>query len=306
MDLPRWQPEPGWQPLPGAGPATAGVWSATSVAATSSSSACAAPDPVDAHGALVPADVNYWRRAADVALSGVVAGSPGLREAPVVRVEEDDEGITLVHARVEHVDAPGLWLAACLGRFAPTDLGDHAWLARDQLRSRLALVAHRGGWRTLARTPMADVADHLWTHRTQWLDVCDALPQVAQHGDPSAANIPGRTPTRTVPSRSTGPTSAAGPVGADLGYLSLATREDVEPLVEAYVAALPPGLASTDDVRTGARVMAVYTALTRLDWALARVADGDGALAGKFRHPSVAPYIRAMQRQVDQIEALLA
>jgi hypothetical protein len=30
-----------------------------------------------------------------------------------------------------------------------------------------------------------------------------------------------------------------------------------------------------------------------------------GALAGKFRHPSVAPYIRAMQRQVDQIEALL-
>ena len=57
---------------------------------------------------------------------------------------------------------------------------------------------------------------------------------------------------------------------------------------------------------TGARVMAVYTALTRLDWALARVADGEGALVGKFRHPSVAPYIRAMQRQVDQIEALLA
>ena len=51
--------------------------------------------------------------------------------------------------------------------------------------------------------------------------------------------------------------------------------------------------------------MAVYTALTRLDWALARVADGEGALAGKFRHPSVAPYIRAMQRQVAQIEALL-
>ncbi len=51
--------------------------------------------------------------------------------------------------------------------------------------------------------------------------------------------------------------------------------------------------------------MAVYTALTRLDWALARVADGEGALAGKFRHPSVAPYIFAMQRQVNQIEALL-
>ena len=44
----------------------------------------------------------------------------------------------------------------------------------------------------------------------------------------------------------------------------------------------------------------------QLAWALARVAEGDGALAGKFRHPSVAPYIRAMQRQVTQIEALLA
>ena len=303
-----WQPEPGWRPLPGAGPATVGIWSATSGGREVVVKRLRRPEPHDAPGALVPGDVNYWRRAADVALSGVVAGSPGLREAPVVRVDEDDEGITLVHERVEHHEAPGLWLAACLGRFAATDLGDHAWLARDQLRSRLALVAHRGGWRTLARTPMADIADHLWTHRTPWLDVCDALPQVAQHGDPSAANIPGRTDEQ-------GRDGAVaidwahlgrGPVGADLGYLSLATREDVEPLVEAYVAGLPAGLASPDDVRTGARVMAVYTALTRLDWALARVADGEGALAGKFRHPSVAPYIRAMQRQVDQIEALLA
>ena len=51
---------------------------------------------------------------------------------------------------------------------------------------------------------------------------------------------------------------------------------------------------------------AVYTALTRVDWALGRVADGEGALVGKFRHPAVAPYIWAMQRQVAQIEALLA
>jgi hypothetical protein len=94
-------------------------------------------------------------------------------------------------------------------------------------------------------------------------------------------------------------------VGADLGYLSLAAREELGPLVAAYAEALPPGLADREEVALGARVMAVYTVLTRLDWALARVADGDGALAGKFRHPSVAPYIHAMQRQVDQIEALL-
>jgi hypothetical protein len=302
-----WQPEPGWQPLPGAGPATVGVWSSTHQGRDVVVKRLGRPDPHDAPSALLPRDVNYWRRAADVALSGVVAGAPGLREAPVVRVEEDEEGITLVHERIELHDAPGLWLAACLGRFAATDLGEHAWLAHDQLRSRLALVERRGGWRTLARTPMADIADHLWGHRTVWLERSDALPQVAQHGDPSAANIPGRH------SGPAGEGAVAidwahlgrGPVGADLGYLSLAAREDVEPLVEAYVSALPAGLASADDVLLGARVMAVYTALTRLDWALARVAEGDGALAGKFRHPSVAPYIRSMQRQVNQIEALL-
>ena len=174
----------------------------------------------------------------------------------------------------------------------------------DQLRTRLALVERRGGWRTLARTPMADVADHLWSHRTVWLDRCDLLPQVAQHGDPSLANIPGRVEGGAV--AIDWAHLGRGPVGADLGYLSLAGREDVDLLVEVYASHLPDGLASRDDIALGARVMAVYTALTRLDWALARVADGEGALAGKFRHPSVAPYIHAMQRQVTQIEALLA
>lgn len=305
MDASGWQPEPGWQRLPGAGPATAGVWSATIGGRDVVVKRLQRPEPYDAPGLLVPTDVNYWRRAADVALSGVVAEAPGLHEATVVRVEEDPDGVTIVHERVEHEPAPGLWLAACLGRFAATDLGAHPWLARDQLRSRLALVERRGGWRTLARTPMADVADHLWSHRTVWLDRCDALPQVAQHGDPSPANIPGRTEGGSAVAIDWAHLGR-GPVGSDLGYLSLATREDVGPLVAAYVAALPAGLASAEDVATGARVMAVYTALTRLDWALARVAEGDGALAGKFRHPSVAPYIRAMQRQVDEIEALLA
>lgn len=298
-----WQPEPGWRRLHGAGPATVGIWSATEAGRTLVIKRLAAPEAHDPAAHLGLADVNHWRRAAEVALSGVVAASPGLRQAPVVRVEEDAEGVTLVHELVPRVEQPGLWLAACLGRFAGADLGHHPWLARGQLRTRLGLVARRGGWRALARTPAADVAEHLWTRRHIWLDRCDALPQVPQHGDAAPANVPGRH----------GPDAVAidwahlgtGPVGADLGYLSLATREELGPLVDAYVDALPPGLASRAEALTGARVSAVYTALTRLDWALARVADGDGALAGKFRHPSVAPYIRAMQRQADQIEALL-
>ena len=298
-----WQPEPGWRRLPGAGPSTVGVWTATESGREVVVKRLQPPEPHDPAGLLDPHDVNYWRRAADVALSGAVARTPGLRDAPLVRVEEDPTGITLVHERVPSQVVPGLFLADCLGRFAGADLGDRPWLAGGQLRSRLALVERRGGWQALARTPVADVADHLWSRRSSWLDRCDALPQVPQHGDVAPANVPGRH----------GPDAVAidwshlgrGPVGADLGYLSLSSREELGPLVEAYAAGLPPGTADPDEAVLGSRVTAVYTALTRVDWALARVAEGEGALAGKFRHPSVAPYIRAMQRQVTQIEALL-
>lgn len=298
-----WQPEPGWQRLPGAGPASAGVWSATEHGVDVVVKRLARPEPHDHPGLFDPADVNYWRRAADVALSGVVEDAPGMREAPVVRVDEDDAGVTLVHRRVRRQETSGLWLAASLGRFAGVSLGGHPWLARGQLRARLALVERRGGWRTLARTPVADVAEHLWERRSTWLDRADRLPQVAQHGDVSPANVPGRDGDHAV--AIDWAHLGTGPVGSDLGYLSLSTREELEPLAEAYVAALPEGLADPSQVLTGARVTAVYTAFTRLDWALARVAEGEGALLGKFRHPSVAPYIRSMQRQVNQIEALL-
>jgi hypothetical protein len=45
--------------------------------------------------------------------------------------------------------------------------------------------------------------------------------------------------------------------------------------------------------------------MSRADWALARVAGGEGALAAKYRHPSVSPHLRGLQRQFPQIEALL-
>ena len=78
---------------------------------------------------------------------------------------------------------------------------------------------------------MADVADHLWTHRTVWLDRLDALPQVAQHGDPSSANIPGRADDDAV--AIDWAHLGRGPVGArPRATSSLAAREDVVPLVD--------------------------------------------------------------------------
>ena len=43
-----------------------------------------------------------------------------------------------------------------LGRFAGADLGGIRWLARDQLRDRMRRVDRNGGWRTLARTTVAE------------------------------------------------------------------------------------------------------------------------------------------------------
>lgn len=298
-----WQPEPGWQRLPGAGPSTFGVWAATEDGREVVVKRLAAPEPPDLPSLSDPRDAAYWRRAADVAISGVVRRTAGLREAPVVRVEEDDDGVSVVHERVAGTAPGGLFIAHCLGRFAGADLRDHPWLATDQLRSRLRLVERRGGWRTLARTPTADIAEHLWSRREAWLARCDELPQVAQHGDPVAANVPVRDGDDAVAIDWSH--LGTGPVGGDLGYLSLSSREGFEPLLDAYLAGLPAGAATRAEAELGASVTAVYTALTRVDWALGRVADGEGALAGKFRHPSVAPYIHAMQRQVAQIESLL-
>ena len=167
----------------------------------------------------------------------------------------------------------------------------------------MARVEHRGGWPTLARTAIADVADHLWQRRTTMLDRAAALPQVAQHGDATSANLHGRDGDRVV--AIDWAMLGVGPVGGDLGQFSLAAREEFEPLLEAYLMGLTPDLATPGEVALGGMITAVYTALNRAEWALERVAGGEGALANKFRHPAVAPHLRTLQRQYPLIETLL-
>lgn len=295
-----WQPEPGWQLLTaGLGASTAGVW----LSGDQVVKRFAAPVPGDPGEFSDPRHFAYWRRAAEVALSGVVATTPGLRSEPATRVAEDAEGITVFSAHLDERPPGGLFVARCLGRFAGADLGEHPWLARNQLLDRVRRVEHRGGWPTLARTTVADVADHLWTRRGHFLSALAELPQVAQHGDPTPQNLLSHDADSVI--AIDWATLGAGPVGADLGYYCLSAREDFDPLLEAYVAALPEGLATREQVELGARVSAVYTVMSRAEWALARAAEGPGALVGKFRHPSVAPYLRSLQRQFPQIEALL-
>lgn len=305
-----WQPEPGWHPLPGAaGPSTVGVWRTATPERALVIKRLAAPGPYDLPELSDPRHFAYWRREADVLLGGIAARLPGVRgqRDGYLDVTEDDEGLTLTQEWVEDACTSGLFVAHALGRLAgaPADPAAYAPvpLARDQLRDRMGRVAARGGWTTLARTTVADVADHLWGRRATWLDRLDALPQVLQHGDPTPANLRGRAgdDVLAVDWGSLG----AGAVGSDLGYYSLAAREDLVPLLDAYLLGLPDGRATADEVLLGARVTAVYTALTRADWALGRVATGEGALAGKFRHPAVAPYLRSLQRQSEAIDSLM-
>ena len=298
-----WQPEPDWVALPGgSGTSTLGVWRTALGGRAVVVKRLGAPQPGSPAELTDPAHVGYWRREADVLLTGLTTSTPGLRAAPA-SVEEDAEGITIVADWVEDAASSGLFLALALGRFAGVDLPRPPFLASRLLRDRMARVERRGGWPTLARTTVADVADHLWQHRSRMLDRLDHLPQVPQHGDPTASNLPGREGDDAV--AVDWGTLGTGPVGGDLGYLSLSTREEFEPLLDAYLLGLPPDLAAREEVVLGAQVVAVYTALSRAEWALARVAGGEGALAAKYRHPAVAPHLRTLQRQFPAIEALL-
>lgn len=299
-----WQPQPGWHLLPGGtGTSTVGVWRAHLGGQPVVVKRLAVPAPGDPAELSDPRHFAYWRRPADVALSGIVLETPGLRAPARAAVEEDPDGITIIEEWVEDAAINGLFAAHALGRFAGAALPPTPWLARGQLRDRVRRVERRGGWTSLARTTVADVADFLWRRRTSFLDAVDALPQIPQHGDPVPANLPGRVGDEVI--AIDWATLGLGPVGADLGYYLLSAREEFEPLLEAYLMGLPDGLATPDDVALGARITAVLTVLTRADWALARVAGGEGALAAKYRHPAVAPHLRALQRQFPLIEALL-
>lgn len=299
-----WEPEPGWHPLPGGGgAATVGVWRTVLGDQPVVVKRLGAPvdgDPPELSNARHFA---YWRRPADVITAGTVLDTPGLRSPRLGAVEEDAEGITIFEEWVEDASSSGLFAAHALGRFAGAQLAAAPWLARNHLRDRMARVERHGGWRTLARTTVADVADHLWERRTELLAAADALVQVPVHGDVTPLNLPGREGDDVI--AIDWAMLGTGAVGADLGYYALAAREDLEPLLDAYLLGLPDGLATREEATLGARITAVYTVLNRAEWALARVAGGEGALASKFRHPAVAPHLRALQRQFPHLEALM-
>ena len=110
-----WHPEPGWQPLTsGTGSSTVGVW----LAGDRVVKRLGAPLPGDPAELSDPRHVAYWRRPADVAVSGLVDATPGLRSPVALAVEEDDDGVTVWLPQVPERPPSGLFVARSLAVFA--------------------------------------------------------------------------------------------------------------------------------------------------------------------------------------------
>lgn len=307
-----WQPEPAWTPLrPGGGASTVGLWRAEQRGRPVVIKRLGRPADDDPPGLSDPTHAGYWRREAEVALDPGVVDGPGLRPVGFVRVDEDDEGVTLWSEEIVAVPPPSLQVAHALGRFGAAPYAEVPWAARRTLTDRLAMAETRGGWPTLGRTTMADVTEHLWSRRAHWLAEYAATPAGRLHGDAVPANFPavasvGASGEDVVAVDWQG--FGIGPLGTDLGYFALSTREDFDVLLTAFlegVHAVSTDAVDDAAIRLAATVMCIYSAISRAEWALSRVAPGEGALHGKFRHPSVAPYLRTLQRQLPQIESLL-
>lgn len=300
-----WEPDPSWEHLPGAsGPSSAGLWVARRDDERWWVKRLVRPDPGD-RARSDPRHTGYWRREAEVALEPAYVDGPGLVPPRFGAVEEDEEGITIWSAEVPGEPPSAHLVAHALGRFAAAERERPAWAVRDQLGDRLTMALQRGGWPTLARTTLADVTDRLWVRRRHWLDRVATGPQGRMHGDAAPGNFLAARGEEVV--ACDWQSFGTGPVGTDLGYYALSCPADFADLLDAFLA----GVGSLDSapdpaaILLAARVCAVYTVLGRAEWALARVAPGEGALAGKFRHPAVAPHLRAVERQSAQIEALL-
>ncbi len=296
-----WEPDPSWQHLPGAGgPATVGLWLAERDGRRWMVKRLAPVE--DSPAVLNPSHAGYWRREAEVALHREVVDGPGLVPPEYGPVEEDDQGVTVWAAEALGEPPPGPFVARGLGRFAAARHDPPSWAASRLLADRLELAERRGGWPTLARTTLADVTDRLWQRRGHWLARCAAGPSGRVHGDAVPGNFLSTSGDDVV--AVDWQCFGIGPVGTDVGYYALSSREEFDVLVDAFLDGTDLE-AEREAVTTAARVSAVYSVVTRAEWALAQAAKGEGALAGKFRHPAVAPYLRALQRQFAQIEHLL-
>ena len=294
-----WQPEPGWVHLSdGRGPLSQGTWRVDNAWIVKR---VGLPDESADRAYHQPSSPSYWRRELEFAL----ADPPiqGLIAPQVRRVDEDDEGYTLWTGLQTRSVVDGDRMAVALAEFAVSAVAPEPWHAVGHLRAKIGHAETHDGWPTLARTTVADLTDALWSARGSCLRRLESLARVPIHGDLVRANVLGVSAGAVV--AVDWASFGWGAPGEDLGLYAASASTDLDRLVYEYVGGLPDGLATARDVSWAARTVAAFTVIGRAEWALSRVAPGEGALANKYRHPAVAPYLRALQNQIPAIEAVL-
>jgi hypothetical protein len=288
----NWAPDPAWEQVRGAhGPNTVGIWRFR--------------DRIfkRLHPGLNewPAThVGYWRREADLAHNPWMLDGPGLVPVDFHGVEEDSEGITIESQYVTGEPPTTLMVTRALGSFAKAPFRETPWCTRSLLETRLSIVQSRGGWLAMERTSIADICQRLWLARHDIVERTSRGPQGRMHGD--------ATPKNFLTTRGDDVVAidwqcfGIGPIGTDLGYWALSAKEDFDVLSEIYSG----DHEAQEEIILAARTMMAYTLISRADLALVQANRLGVGLAALQKHPSVAPHLRAIQRHLPQIEALLS
>ncbi|GAA0954560.1 hypothetical protein GCM10009554_60490 [Kribbella koreensis] len=264
----QWKPEADWVALTaGTGVSNGGVW--------------LTPDGMVVKR-LLPGvgrvdHYAYWRRQAEVAGSGVVEGTVGLRGPRCVKVESDPGGMAVWSAAVEGVEIAPVELAAAVGRFGLNQFERAEWFARGILRDRLAGDERDAGWARLVfedRLPAGLRRDCglLWERRGELMDELDRLPQQVVHGDAHPVNLIGREGDDVV--AVDWEQFGVGPLGFDLGYLVASTEAAIDGLVAAYQSGSQERWPN-NAVRRGAVLTAAITVVARAAWSLSQDDPGD-------------------------------
>lgn len=264
----EWQPDDDWIPLMiGTGISNGGVWRT--------------PDGLVVKrllpGVERPDHYAYWRRQAEVASSGLVDTTTGLRAPRCVKVDHDAGGITMWTDSVEPTVVEPAELAAALGQFGLNEFGSADWFARGILRDRLTNDEQRGGWLPLASAPdlPAELRRHcheLWVRRAAVMAELDRLPQQVIHGDAHPLNLLRRDGDHVI--ATDWEQFGFGPLGFDLAYLLLSTNCSIDDLLTAYQDGSASAWPSTL-VRRGTALTAAITVVARAAWSLGQPDPGD-------------------------------
>ena len=303
-----WEPDPSWRRLPGAGgPSTVGIWLAEVDGRRWVVKRLAAPE--QPAGALAdPAYAGYWRREAEVARDPAVVDGPGLVPPEFGPVEEDEDGITVWSLEQEGEPPPGLFVARALGRFAGAA---HARPAVGLPPAAGRPAGDGGGARRLADARPYDAG------RRRRRALADGVS--TGWADARRHRRVGCTATRSRPTswlrvpmtwwRWTGSASGSGRSAPTSATTHCPAVRSSRSWSSAFLDGVSDGGSGLDAIRRRSRWLHGSPPSTPCSPARSgrsrRRPAARARWPGKFRHPAVAPYLRAVQRQFPQIEWLV-